>query len=89
MANDITKEYLRQKFGELKDAIQCLTAASAVEARSICIDQGEGCLRAYAIVSVTSEGTTILRVESIDGVEIEEYTIVDCEEGCVDVYVAP
>lgn len=83
----MTKEYLRQKFGELKDAIQCLTTASTIESRSICIEQGEGCLRVNAIVSVTADGTTILRVETNEGVVIEEYTITDCEAECVDVVV--
>lgn len=98
MPSEISKEYFRQKFDELKQAVNCVataisaeTTASAIETRPICIEQGEGegCVRVYAIVSVTAEGTTILRVEEADGTEIETYTLTDCICDCVDTYVAP
>ena len=65
--------------------IQESSESSNIESRPVCVTSGADCLRAYAVTEITSTATTILRVEGVDGIEVEDYVIVNCTCECIDV----
>lgn len=79
------RNFLTLQFQLLRKAICDQTEADSIETRPVCVVQGEGCLRAYAIVQVTAEGTTTLRIEGADGIVIEDAVLTNCTCDCVDV----
>lgn len=85
MVSELSKEYFRQKIDELRQAILCQTQDQQQQTRPVCVTVDESCIRAYAIVSVTAEGTTIIRVETVTGEEIVEPSFTNCGCECIDV----
>lgn len=78
-------QFFRLQYQTLLKAICDQTEADSIETRPVCVVDGEGCLRAYAIVQVTAEGTTTLRIEGADGIVIEDAVLTNCTCDCVDV----
>lgn len=76
---------LRALFRDLTSKITCSTQ---INIRPICLSgEEEGCFNAYGIYQTDTTGTTLLRIETIDGVpyELEEgQTVVSCSENCED-----
>jgi hypothetical protein len=74
-----TFDDLREIKRAISDLGKRLSCPVRIESRALCAEAGEGCVSIFGVYKITEEGTTLIRYESYDGVEIiAGVTLTEC-----------